>query len=520
MDENLKLIKKIHEDMDETCYASILTDWKKSRMVQEKRAEEIFELTCDGLSISDIAKHCNINLSECITMLDEYKSRYCNNYDNSFYDRSFTPDMLYKFCEDLILSKQSDAYFSINSFYRRKRKNDNVRHINAIVLDFDFYKIEEYKDMTPSYFFEKVIQRRLKKEPTAVIDSGRGLYVIYAFHHCSYHMDRLYHSILNQYAKEYERYGIDPAAMLTSQVIRIPGTINSKTGQPVQILSYTETDYRIQDFAKDLPCSAEEVKNWRINGKKKKQKNKTPDLEKLAKRKPYFKDYYEDFKKLILIRNKSDKYLEEGYRELLLYLTREKACWMGYTIDESIRMAKKLNEMFNVPLTEKEVELNCKPSDHRLPCSIDTMIDKLSITIEEQKQMRVLKRRYMKKAAYARRNRLIKLLNRTDKQHHVLERRARVCELKYTKHFSNKRIAEIVGVNKSTITRDLQYIKNNPSKFAQKLSEYLSVVKAFKQSEEFRRKMLYKKQQQLLEWLKIAHTALDYLVRKLGVAKN
>ena len=124
----------------------------------------------------------------------------------------------------------------------------------------------------------------------------------------------------------------------------------------------------------------------------------------------------------------------EGYRETMLWIAREKATWLGYTIDESVQLANRLNEQFHRPLTVGQVEKQCRPSSNRAACNIDTIIDRLQITAEEQQHMKVLKRKSLKKAAYAQRKRKILLLNRTEKQQKVLERRTRVCELKNVQH--------------------------------------------------------------------------------------
>ena len=513
-DLNSALIRKVHAGADDTCFISILTDWNSSKM--NDIAQEVFDLACDGLSLEDIGKAVGISKKATLKLLNEYKQRYCSGYESTFYDRLFLPDELNEQFESLVKTEQPDAYFSINSFYKRKRKNENVRHINAFVLDFDFYKIQKYEEMEASEFYKEIIAEKLIKEPTAVIDSGRGLYVIYTFNHCSYHMDRLYHAIFKSFYRQFERYGMDPAATLTTQVIRIPGTINSKTNKTVQVLELNDTDYRLQDFADQLTWTLDEVKNHRKN-KVKKVKNMKPTKD-FTKRKKHFALYFDDFKKLIRIRNK--KNISEGYREQLLFLCRERACWMGYTIDESIKLAFELNQMFRVPLIKSEVENNCRPSANRLACSIDTMIDKLGITIDEQLQLQVLKRRHIKKSVYAKHKRKHPLSNLTEKQQAMMERRAKVCELKNVKHLKNSEIADRLGIDKSTVTRDLHYIKANPVKFIRKLTDYINALEKHKNSDLFKRKTLYERQKQLLKWLKSGYTALDYLVREIGVAKK
>ena len=286
---SIKLLKKIHEGMDDSCFTSILTDWKQSKLTEENAAQDLFDLMCSGLSAEAAGASLDLDHEKAHSLIHEYKARYCNNYEKTFYDRLFNPAKFYQQVTELITTKQPDAYFSINSFYNTNRKNENVRHINAFVLDFDFYKISKYESMDAKAFYHQVLKKKLCYQPTGVIDSGKGLYIVYAFKHCSYHMDRLYHAVWKHFYNEFEKYGMDPAAMLTTQVIRIPGTINSKTNKIVNVLEFNDTDYEIQDFAIQLPWSQEQVKEHRKDKllKLKLPKNKTH--KDYSKRKIYFK---------------------------------------------------------------------------------------------------------------------------------------------------------------------------------------------------------------------------------------
>ena len=508
MKSDMGLVTKIHTGGDQSCYAAILTNWKSSSMPIGERA---FELYAAALPEEEIAKSLGISEDETTKILQEYRGRYLVEKKSEFYDRLYPIDEFLKACQDL--QGETDVFFSLNSFYRKKKLASEVRHINAFCLDFDFYKLKRYETYEPAAFYE-VIRRHLELTPTAVVDSGRGLYVIYAFRHCSYHCDCLYHSVMKHFLKKFEKYGMDPCALNTTQVIRLPGTINSRTGRIVQVLELNDTEYTLQQLAKQLPWSKKQVSVHKKEGKKKRKK---VDWD-LSKRRPYFDGYFKDFKTLIRLRNMNHQY--EGYRETLLWIAREKATWLGYTIDESVQLANKLNEQFHHPLTALQVEKQCRPSSNRAACNIDTIIDRLQITAEEQQHMKVLKRKSLKKAAYAKRKRKILLLNRTEKQQKVLERRTRVCELKNVQHLSNARIAQILGVHRSTITKDLKYIQTHPSQFIRKLKDYMDAVEAALTSEEFRRRTIYRTQQRLSKWLKIAYTAMDYLVRMRGVAKN
>lgn len=103
---------------------------------------------------------------------------------------------------------KSDCFFSINSFYCGKRSTANIRHLNAFVIDYDYYKIDTFKDKSPEAMYS-LIKATLPIEPTAVIDSGRGLYCIFALQHCSYHMTELYRHVYKNLIANQAHFGAD-----------------------------------------------------------------------------------------------------------------------------------------------------------------------------------------------------------------------------------------------------------------------------------------------------------------------
>lgn len=64
----------------------------------------------------------------------------------------------------------------------------------------------------------------------------------------------------------------------------------------------------------------------------------------------------------------------------------------------------------------------------------------------------------------------------------------------------------------------MQYIKKNPAKFKILLKAYMEMLRDKKDTEDYRLRLTYQKQQQLQKWMGYAQTALDYLVRELDVA--
>ena len=511
----IDLVKKIHAGADDTCYSAILTTWEDK--TRYDRLEELMSLLCKGVDMQTAAEQLQITSAAAKVLLRNCETIHINKEKRCMYDHMLQTSVFLDQCEEMIYAEAEDVYFSLNSFYKPKKAGSNVRHINALVLDFDYYKDERFAGWEAEKFYRKKIKNKLPFPPTAVLDSGRGLYIIYAFHHCSYHMEHLYRATLDAFYSRFKNLEMDAGAMLLTQVIRLPGSINSRSGRQVKILQYEDTDYRIQDFTVMLPWTQTEVITYRTTKKdKKRDKQLAKEKKDISKRKPYFNDFYEDAKSLIVMRNRNGYY--KGYREMLLYLVRERAIWSGYTIDESVKLAKELNQIMHDPKPDLQIENRCRPSPGRMTSSIDKIIDKLNITLQEQKKLKVLKRRWLKKSTYAKRKRKCKLTNLTEKQQELLERRTRVCELKNVNHLRNKDIADILNVDKSMITRDMQYIKKNPAKFKILLKAYMEMLRDKKDTEDYRLRLTYQKQQQLQKWMGYAQTALDYLVRELDVA--
>lgn len=511
MSQEFELVKKIHAGADNTCYSSILRNWEEKTKYEQ--LEELMDILCKGVDMGTAVNMLQLDSLQAKSLLKDCERIKIRNRTKCMYDHMLNNSDFLNQCKHLIEDEVEDTFFSLNSFYKPEKASSNVRHLNAFALDFDYYKDERYEGWEPQRFYNRVIRKKLPLVPTAVIDSGRGIYVIYAFKHCSYHMEHLYQSIMKAFLQRFKDSCMDAGATLITQVIRLPGTINSKSGRKVSIILYNNTDYCIQDFTNLLPWKQEEVAAYHSN--KKKVKKIIKEKNNIGNRKPYYKDFYEDMQKLIILRNRNGCY--EGYRETLLYLVRERAVWSGYSIDESVKLAMKLNEKMHLPLSENEVEKVCKPSAGRRNCSIETIIRKLNITLAEQKKLKIIKHKWIKKSEYAKRKRKTKLTNLTEKQQKVLERRTRVCELKNKLHLSNNRIADILGVNKSTVTRDLKVIQSNPARFKISLKDYMDDILDKQNSEEFRLRQTYDRQVEITKWIGYAKSALDYLIRELDV---
>ena len=480
MISNIDFLKKIHaggeafideQGNEHPCYITILKNWE-----------------------NDIS-------------FDEYQ-RYSANDISTFYDRLFTHEEVFDEFQKVMDEGSEDAYFSINSFWKESKTTENVRHLNAFVLDFDFYKKKQFQGMKPEEFYLH-IKDTLPFLPTAAINSGRGLYVIYAFDHCSKVRVPLYKAIYARFLKLFDKYGMDSKAMNVTQVIRVPGSFNTKSMSDVTIIDYNDTAYQLIDFTEILEYTQEQVKQHKEN-KKTKLENKNQavlsDKPINPARKDFFLKLMEDAKKLIRIRNRSRT--TTGYREYLLFIIRERATWAGYSINEAVRFAMEINDLMDDPMLDAEVEKQCKPSSRVHVTSVKKIIANLGLNDEEQHEMQILRSKRIADLRRSKRKNKHKLLNRSEAQLKILRRRQSVFSLK-KQGFKNKEIADKLTINKGTVTKDLQYINEHKGEFypgivqvIQELTEKLSNI-------DFIRILTHEVHRSLSEWLSVSEKALE-----------
>lgn len=138
-----------------------------------------------------------------------------------------------------------------------------------------------------------------------------------------------------------------------------------------------------------------------------------------------------DFEQLIYQRNK--KRIYTSYREYLIYLLRYKCKLAGISLEKEMKIVSRINELFVQPLEEWEIESVCKPYGNRRFPKLQTIIERLEITYEEQEKMKLLvfrnekKRRQKKKKAAGSAD--VKLLGMSRKQQSILQRSSSVVKL-------------------------------------------------------------------------------------------
>lgn len=434
--------------------------------------------------------------------------------ESQFGDRSFPLTEFLAEVNHLSSKGYEDTYFSINTFRKQKRESDEIWHLNGFVLDYDFYKLKDFKHLTPEAMYETHIRDSLPFIPTFVVNSGRGLYVIYAFKNSPRQCLKLYRSLYEAFYKHQKQFGVDHKSMLETQVFRIPGTINSRSLETVRIIDASETDYILEDFISILPFSSQEVADYRqrkANPPPEDKQSKEKKLYKRARNRKYFSNVYEDFKTLVRIRNKQK--IHEGYREFMLYTTLYLAKYFSYSDTEAMNYAKKLNAMLAVPFPEKQLEKQCMPTEIKPNViGIKKIIANLEITEEEMGDLKVLLGDRQKKERDNRRNknkyRNYLFGGRTQKEMELYLRRQMINSLA-RQGLSASEIARRTKMSKQLVGKDLAYIKTHSFEFFKKLQEVIKDIQGLFNRDNFARSLTPALFKQLTAWLKTHEVALE-----------
>jgi hypothetical protein len=155
---------------------------------------------------------------------------------------------------------ETDSYFSVNSFYRpgfygkclpglkpAHRKADDARYLNACFADIDFH--DQTGPFDFGYQFGQIITLQDKgiiPPASLMMRSGRGLWLFWLLadpQNASLPARAFPEQVLGFNAIELElirRTNADKAARDVARITRVPGSINSKTGDAMRVMFWTQ----------------------------------------------------------------------------------------------------------------------------------------------------------------------------------------------------------------------------------------------------------------------------------------
>ncbi|HBZ6548692.1 TPA: DNA-binding response regulator [Clostridium perfringens] len=379
----------------------------------------------------------------------------------------------YKYTElkELDMSGEN-IYITPNTFYKPCRRLENIKELNTLFIDLDYYKtgktrVQVLMDLEKNYFNQSI------PIPNYVIDSGRGMYLIWLINAVPSQALPLWKAIQDYLYKQLKDFGADRQALDATRILRVPGSINSKSKTIVSILD--EYDY-IYDLREIQNGFLPELKPYE------KKKGRPSKINFIFRERSLYFGRIQDIIKLCELR----EYDLKGHRELILFLYRYYLCSFTEDVQKALEDVIELNNSFRQPLRENEAIRATRSAERcyldknkQYKYKNDTLIELLEITEEEQTYMTIIiskeeyKRRkrirdriYQKKSYDSKKAKKIyqeqlKAQGKLTKKEELKIVRNKIKTLRL-KGFKNKKIMQMLGITSTTtFERHISYLKKN-----------------------------------------------------------
>lgn len=353
--------------------------------------------------------------------------------------------------------EQDNVYISLNTFYSTFRRIEFLKELKAQFIDLDIYKTNFTKQQIlmnlENNYFNKSIPR-----PNMIIDSGRGLYLIWLINSVPSKALPLWKAVEEYLYNSLKQFGADRKALDPTRVLRVPGSFNSKSNTQVKIIEQYDYIYDLREIQSGFLPELDENKP-----KKKGRPSKTVFIHR--ERSLYYARI-QDIIKLCELR----EYDLKGHRELILFLYRYYLCSFLEDTNKALEDVLELNSEFIAPLRELEVIRATRSAEKcyldknkEYKYKNDTLIELLEITEDEEKYMTTI----ISKNEYKRRNNeynknkykeKLKAEGKLSKKEEVKIRREKIKDL-LAEGLSQKEIYSLLKISKRTCVNDVKFLK-------------------------------------------------------------
>ena len=364
----------------------------------------------------------------------------------------------YKY-KELILQdlKSENVYISLNTFYSTYRRLEFLKELNCLFIDLDYYKTGFNKeqilmDLEENYFNKSI------PTPNRIIDSGRGLYLIWKIETVPSQALPLWKAIEEYLYKVLKTFGADRQALDPTRVLRVVGSVNSKSKSEVKVLDEYNYIYTLREIQSEFLPDLEERKA-KTKGRKKKVRY-------IHDERNLYLARIHDITKLCELRD----YDLKGHRELILFLYRYYLCYFLEVMEIALNDTLELNSMFRLPLASNEVKratrsaetvFLSKNKDYKYKNT--TLINLLEISESEERFMTTIisnkeyKRRENIRVKKAYQEKL-KVEGKLTEKEKLSQRRAKIKDL-LAEGLKQKDICLQLDISKPTYIRDRNYLK-------------------------------------------------------------
>ncbi|SFB38539.1 hypothetical protein [Clostridium frigidicarnis] len=295
-----------------------------------------------------------------------------------------------------------NLFLTLNTFYKPKRTTENIAQFENLYIDLDYYK-KGLRLESVLFFLEKDYFNSLIPTPNLIIDSGKGLYLIWHIKPVPIKALPLWQAIERYFLECLKNLGADPVAVDPVRFLRIPGTINLKYNSTVKILETNETSYTLNEIQHEY---------FTITKKSSpKHKNRVEKITKLFNAYSLYWTRIRDLVRLCEMR----EYDVAGHRELILFLYRYWSC-MILDENEALENTLEINSRFTEKLSKIEVKKATKSAERyyknkKYNYSNERLIELLNISYEEQQKLETI---ISKEEKYSRKNQVRNLKRRNE----------------------------------------------------------------------------------------------------------
>lgn len=361
--------------------------------------------------------------------------------------------------EDLIKQDfdKEDVYISMSTFYKPMRRIETIKEIGNLFLDLDTYntkftKTQILMNLEENYF------NRVIPIPNLIIDSGRGLTLVWSIEKVPYMALPLWKSIQEYLYSQLKEFGADRKALDVTRILRVAGSINSKSGTRVTILEKYEYKYTLREIQREFLPDLDENKS--------KKKGRPKKVVYVHRERSLYQGRILDLVKLCELRN----YDVKGQREIILFLYRYYLCYFYEDEQKALEDVLELNKEFIQPLSEKEViratgsaEKVFKSKDKQYKYKNETLIEILEISEYEQTHMNII----IGKEEYKRRENIrvkkvyqeqLKLQGKLTEKEKISRRREKIKAL-LAEGLKQKDICDRLNISKRNCIRDIKFLK-------------------------------------------------------------
>ena len=349
-----------------------------------------------------------------------------------------------------------NIYITLNTFFKPYRRLECIKELNALFIDLDYYKTKFTKEQIimnlEGNYFNKIIPAT-----NYILDSGRGLALIWLINKVPSQALPLWKAIEEYLYNQLKEFGADRQALDATRILRVPGSINSKSKTVVSIIDEYDYIYDLREIQKEfLP----ELKP------KEKRKGRPKKINYVYRERSLYYARIHDITKLCELR----EYDLRGHREIILFLYRYYLCSFTEDTKKALEDVLELNGMFTYPLKENEVIRATRSAEK---CYLDknkeykykneTLIDVLEITEYEETQMSTI----ISKGEYKRRDRVyqknkyqrkLKSEGKISEKEKLSQRRAKIKDL-LAEGLKQKDICSQLNISKDTYIRDRKYLR-------------------------------------------------------------